>query len=176
MEKSEDGPRGKSRWRRRRRGTAWGRASVRSAEAESQLRPQSLLSPQHRSSDMQLPTAPGSGVELQHAMETLDIARDPRESQAQPQLQPRSQPQLQQPGQVSREPSRATSDHPREGQAGSSQASGKIGGALKASHSEVWYLKSIDFTSPSGITRKYNIITQNYNGSAFHPVSLMHAY
>ncbi|KAI9454809.1 hypothetical protein F5148DRAFT_1277295 [Russula earlei] len=35
---------------------------------------------------------------------------------------------------------------------------------ISPSHEEVWYLKSIDFTSPSGVTRSYNIITQNYNG------------
>lgn len=29
---------------------------------------------------------------------------------------------------------------------------------------DIWYLKTIDFTSPSGTTRRYNIITQNYNG------------
>jgi hypothetical protein len=37
-------------------------------------------------------------------------------------------------------------------------------GALKTSQGEVWYLKTIEFTSPSGVRRKYNIITQNYNG------------
>ena len=36
----------------------------------------------------------------------------------------------------------------------------------KASDEEVWYLKSIEFTSPSGETRTYNVITQNYNGCA----------
>lgn len=34
----------------------------------------------------------------------------------------------------------------------------------KASDEEVWYLKSIEFTSPSGESRTYNVITQNYNG------------
>ncbi|KAI9433665.1 hypothetical protein H4582DRAFT_2082065 [Lactarius indigo] len=29
---------------------------------------------------------------------------------------------------------------------------------------DIWYLKTIEFTSPSGIRRSYNIITQNYNG------------
>ncbi|KAH9050381.1 hypothetical protein EDB83DRAFT_2226688 [Lactarius deliciosus] len=29
---------------------------------------------------------------------------------------------------------------------------------------DIWYLKTIDFTSPSGTRRSYNIITQNYNG------------
>jgi hypothetical protein len=40
------------------------------------------------------------------------------------------------------------------------------GPAPKASNEQVWYLKSIDFTSPSGETRTYNVITQNYNGCA----------
>jgi len=44
-------------------------SAVWESKAESQRRPQSLLSPQHRPSDMQLPTAPASIVELQHAME-----------------------------------------------------------------------------------------------------------
>ena len=34
----------------------------------------------------------------------------------------------------------------------------------ETSQEDVWYLKTIDFTSPSGTTRSYNIITQNYNG------------
>ncbi|KAH8984358.1 hypothetical protein EDB86DRAFT_2963278 [Lactarius hatsudake] len=29
---------------------------------------------------------------------------------------------------------------------------------------DIWYLKTIDFTSPSGTRHSYNIITQNYNG------------
>ena len=42
--------------------------------------------------------------------------------------------------------------------------------APKVSHEEdVWYLKSIDFTSPSGETHTYNVITQNYNGCVVHP-------
>jgi hypothetical protein len=47
---------------------------------------------------------------------------------------------------------------------GSQQGSQQSGGAPKASYEEVWYLKSIEFTSPSGETRTYNVITQNYNG------------
>ena len=47
-----------------------------------------------------------------------------------------------------------------EQQAGSAQ----IDGAPKTSNEQVWYLKSIEFTSPSGETRTYNVITQNYNG------------
>jgi hypothetical protein len=46
----------------------------------------------------------------------------------------------------------------------SSQRPEKFGGALKASHEEIWYLESIDFASPSGATGRYNIITQNYKG------------
>ena len=33
-----------------------------------------------------------------------------------------------------------------------------------SSQEDVWYLKTINFTSPSGTTRSYNIITQNFNG------------
>ena len=36
--------------------------------------------------------------------------------------------------------------------------------AQETSKEDVWYLKTIEFTSPSGTTRSYNIITQNYNG------------
>ncbi|KAH9971646.1 hypothetical protein BJV74DRAFT_907472 [Russula compacta] len=80
---------------------------------------------------MQHPAA-RPGVELESAMEGLDISRGHRDSPPQPR-----QPQAQ--AQTSR--------------------------AVKASHGEVWYLKSIDFTSPSsGEARKYNVITQNYNG------------
>lgn len=120
-------------------------------------------------------------MELQDAMQRLDISRDPRRSQEpppQPQPQTRPQQQPQQPAQTSREPSRATSDHPHPhhegGQADSSQtaASSQLENALRASHEQVWYLKSIDFISPSGASRKYNIILQNYNGCASSPPSL----
>jgi len=106
-------------------------------------------------------------------MERLAISRDHPGSSVPQQSRHPSQPQHPQPQQVSRELSRTTSDHHHEGQAGSSQsqsaAQGQLGGTLKASHEEGWYLKSIDFTSPSGVTRQYNIITQNYNGCAFPP-------
>ena len=117
---------------------------------------------------------------LETAVENLDISRDhhqtpqPRpQSQPQPQPQAQSRPRAQQP-QASREPSRTStstsSDQHRGNQAGSSgsqQHSGRLGGALKTSHEEVWYLKPIDFTSPSGVTRTFNVITQNYNGCVF---------
>ncbi len=35
---------------------------------------------------------------------------------------------------------------------------------------EIWYLKTIEFTS-SDVTRRYNIITQNYNGSVVQSIS-----
>src|SRR5712691_2477720 len=106
---------------------------------------------------MQLPTAPGPGVELQDAMQRLDISRDPRRSQQPPPPpppQPQSRPEQQQPAQSSRQSSRATSDdrhhHQQGGRADSSQSAAQLESALKASHEQVWYLKSIDFTSPSG--------------------------
>jgi len=117
-------------------------------------------------------------MELQDAMQRLDISRDPRRSQPQqppPQPQPQTRPQQQPPAQSSRESSRATSDHPHPhhegGQADPSQtaASSQLENALRASHEQVWYLKSIDFISPSGASRKYNIILQNYNGCASSP-------
>ncbi|KAF8493940.1 hypothetical protein F5888DRAFT_1720636 [Russula emetica] len=88
---------------------------------------------------MQRPTAQGSGAELESAMETLNISRD----QAQ-------------------ESSRGSDQH--HGSQVGSQDSAQIGGAPKVPDEEVWYLKSIEFTSPSGETRTYNVITQNYNG------------
>src|SRR5579863_6105095 len=122
-------------------------------------------------SDMQLPTAPGPRVELQTAMQSLDISSRPHEQPQHP-IQPQG-PQPPLPQRVTRETSRATSDHHHhhEDQARSPQsaAKGQPGGARKASKENVWYLKSIDFTSPSGITRTYNVITQNYNGYAFPP-------
>jgi hypothetical protein len=103
---------------------------------------------------MQRPTGPGRGPELESAFESLNISRDHGHQ-----------------AQASREPSSTGSDQHHGSQAGSSgeQHSGQqIGGALKASHEEVWYLKSIDFTSPSGVTRTCNVITQNYNGCVYH--------
>ena len=124
---------------------------------------------------MQVPAVPGPGVELQDAMQRLDISRDPRRSQqppAPPQPQPQTRPP-QQPAQSSRESSRATSDHRHHhnegGQTDTSQSAAQLESALKASHEQVWYLKSIDFVSPSGASRKYNIILQNYNGCASPP-------
>jgi ubiquitin carboxyl-terminal hydrolase MINDY-1/2 len=113
---------------------------------------------------MQRPPPSGTGVELEGALEQLDISRDHHQT---PQHQPQSQPQ---PPQGSREPSSAGSDQQARNQAGSSgsQPSGQLGGVLKTSHEEVWYLKSIEFTSPSGVTRTYNVITQNYNGCVLH--------
>lgn len=49
-------------------------------------------------------------------------------------------------------------DHPPDGQHDKPQD------AKETSQEDVWYLKRIEFTSPSGTTRSYNIITQNYNG------------
>jgi hypothetical protein len=98
-------------------------------------------------------------------MEGLAISRDHPASSV-PQQPSQPQHPHPQPQQASREQSRTTSDHHHEGQAGSSQSQTA---ALKASHEEGWYLKSIDFASPSGVTRRYNIITQNYNGCAFPP-------
>jgi hypothetical protein len=120
-------------------------------------------------------------VGLESAIENLDISRDHYRSpqpqpqpRPQPQPQPQSRPRAQQP-QASREPSStstsASTDQHRGHQAGSSgpqQHSRQLGGALKTSHEEVWYLKPIEFTSPSGVTRTYNVITQNYNGCDFH--------
>ncbi len=103
---------------------------------------------------MQRPTGPGRGAELESTLESLNISRD-HDNQTQ----------------ASQEPSSTGSDQHHGSQAGSSgeQRSGQqIGGALKASHEEVWYLKSIDFTSPSGETRTCNVITQNYNGCVYH--------
>ncbi|KAI0290353.1 hypothetical protein BC826DRAFT_913221 [Russula brevipes] len=100
-------------------------------------------------------------------MERLDISRDehPSDRHQQQQQQPHPHPQSQR-SQPVQEPSGVSSDQRHGGQAASSssQHPEKRGGTLKASHEEVWYLKSIDFTSPSGVTRRYNIITQNYNG------------
>jgi hypothetical protein len=102
--------------------------------------------PRH-SPTMQRTTAQGNSAELEGAMETLNISH----------------------GQV-QEGSRGSDQHQHHGsQAGSQQtAQTQAGGAPKAkasaSDEEVWYLKSIEFTSPSGETRTYNVITQNYNG------------
>jgi hypothetical protein len=90
---------------------------------------------------MQRTTTQGSGPGLENAMETLNISPD----------------QVQEGG-------RASDQH--HGRQAGSQHSAQIDGAPtgKASDEEVWYLKSIEFTSPSGETRTYNVITQNYNG------------
>ena len=115
--------------------------------------------------NMQRPTPSGTGVDLESAVERLDISRDHDQT---PQPQPQSQPQQ---SQASRELSSAGSDqhHGNQQSSSDSQPSGRLGGALKASHEEVWYLKSIEFTSPSGVTRTYNVITQNYNGCVSYP-------
>lgn len=57
-------------------------------------------------------------------------------------------------------------DQTQESSRGSDQHHGsqEVSQHPKASDEEVWYLKSIEFTSPSGETRTYNVITQNYNG------------
>jgi hypothetical protein len=123
--------------------------------------------------DMQLPTPPGSSLDLESAVEKLDISRDHHHHRS---PQPRSpsephphhhQTQRTQQLPVSREASGSGPDQHHGNQAGSSN-SGQLGGVLKTSHEEVWYLKSIDFTSPSGVTRTFNVITQNYNGYVFH--------
>ena len=61
-----------------------------------------------------------------------------------------------------------SADKAQESSRGSDQQHGSQPGSQqpKASDEEVWYLKSIEFTSPSGETRTYNVITQNYNGCA----------
>jgi hypothetical protein len=100
---------------------------------------------------MQRPTAQGSGAELESAMETLNISRD----------------QVQ-------ESSRGSDPH--HGSQVGSQDSAQIGGAPKAPDEEVWYLKSIEFTSPSGETRTYSVITQNYNGCVCLPTTTPFAW
>jgi|SRR5712672_679701 len=124
-------------------------------------------------SNMSPSNAPGLGPELEHAMDKLDISSHYPSPQPQAHPQPYPQPHPQQP-QTSQESSHTVSDqqHQRD-QAGSSQHSGQIGGAPKTSNEQVWYLKSIEFTSPSGVTRSYNIITQNYNGYVFFVLSLV---
>ncbi len=116
--------------------------------------------------DMQRPNHRGQQGELESAMETLNISRDNHQSPPQPQPQSHSQPQPPL-ARASREASssRDSDQHHHENptQAGSS---GSQHSAPKTSHEE-WYLKSIDFTSPSGVTRTYNVITQNYNGCVF---------
>ncbi|KAI0246290.1 hypothetical protein BJV78DRAFT_173527 [Lactifluus subvellereus] len=120
---------------------------------------------------MQLPTAPGSSAEIESEMERLDISRDRPEPQQQ---QPHSHPEPpNRPGPATpgpggghaksesdqqhhhrSDPARTSSQHSERGAPKSSQQQG-----------EVWYLKTIDFTSPSsGARRQYNVITQNYNG------------
>ena len=125
---------------------------------------------------MQLTTVPGSGAELESEMERLDISRDHPEppSQQQPHS-PTAPPNRAGPatptgsghtiswsGQPHQsDPARTTLQHSEQGAQRSSQ------------QGDVWYLKKIDFTSPSsGARRKYNIITQNYNGCVFTPVIL----
>jgi hypothetical protein len=62
--------------------------------------------------------------------------------------------------------SNTSHEQARESNKGSDEQAGsaQVSGAPKASNEQVWYLKSIEFTSPSGETRTYNVITQNYNG------------
>jgi hypothetical protein len=93
---------------------------------------------------MQRTTAQGSAAEPRSAMETSNTAPD-----------------------QTQEGSRSSDQHRHHGsQAGSQQP--------KASDVtvEVWYLKSIEFTSPSGESRTYNVITQNYNGCVVGPLLL----
>ncbi|KAH9954901.1 hypothetical protein BC827DRAFT_1142462 [Russula dissimulans] len=87
-------------------------------------------------------------------MKRLDISSDYPPPQPSP-LQP----------QTNQEPGRTVSDQQHHGdKPDSPQRSAQLGGALRTSNEQVWYLKSIEFTSLSGATRSYNIITQNYNG------------
>ena len=46
--------------------------------------------------------------------------------------------------------------------------------ARETSREDVWYLKTIEFTSPFGTTRSYNIITQNYNGCVLRRSQAVH--
>jgi hypothetical protein len=59
-------------------------------------------------------------------------------------------------------------DHPPDGQHDKPQD------AKETSQEDVWYLKRIEFTSPSGTTRSYNIITQNYNGCVVRRPQVVH--
>jgi hypothetical protein len=56
-----------------------------------------------------------------------------------------------------------SAQHQRSGDQARTSSQHSERGAPRASP-EVWYLKTIEFTSPSGEWRKYNVITQNYNG------------
>jgi hypothetical protein len=74
------------------------------------------------------------------------------------------------------ETSNTSPDQAQESSKGSDQHHGSQPGSQhpKASNEQVWYLKSIEFTSPSGETRTYNVITQNYNGCAVCHYLLLH--
>ncbi|KAI0261125.1 hypothetical protein BC834DRAFT_830663 [Gloeopeniophorella convolvens] len=76
-------------------------------------------------------------------MQRLDVARDDPAPAAGPSR--------------SRSVSHAPSEH-------SDARSADHGAPQAAPHEQVWYLKTIDFTSPAGESRQYNIVTQNYNG------------
>jgi hypothetical protein len=110
--------------------------------------------------NMQLPTVSEHGAELEGKMGKLDISRN----------QPGPQPGPSQIDHSTRSltgtdgASGSSSQHHRRRDQARSSSQSSEGGVRKTSKGEVWYLKTIVFTSPSGVRRKYNIITQNYNG------------
>ena len=99
---------------------------------------------------MQRTTQENGAAELESAMEGLNISHE----------------QVQE--------SNRGSDQHHGSQAGPQpSAQAQTGGTPKSSSEQVWYLKSIEFTTPSGETRTYNVITQNYNGCVVHHLWLV---
>ena len=90
---------------------------------------------------MQRTTQESGAAELESAMEGLNVSYD----------------QVQ-------ESSRGSDQHHGSQAGPQPSAQAQTSGTPKSSSEQVWYLKSIEFTSPSGETRTYNVITQNYNG------------
>ncbi|KAH9953919.1 hypothetical protein BGW80DRAFT_864296 [Lactifluus volemus] len=114
---------------------------------------------------MQLPTTSEYGAELESKMEKLDISRDHHQPGPDPGPSQTDHPTTRSLTGTDGASGSGSQYHRRRDQARtSSQNSNSEGGVRKASQGEVWYLKTILFTSPSGVRRKYNIITQNYNG------------
>jgi hypothetical protein len=100
--------------------------------------------------NVQRPTPSGSGMQVKVGHLSLSP----------PQSQPQYQPRPQQP----RASIGSDQHHRNQASSSGSRHSGQLGETLKTPHEEVRYLNSIDFTSPSGITRKYNVITRDENG------------
>jgi len=100
---------------------------------------------------MQSPAASAPRAELESAFDSLTISPDSEQQRPHTHAQP---------------PADHHHHHPHSDQA---HAEPSEHDAL-----DVWYLKTIDFTSPSGTTRSYNIITQNFNGYVVKRLQVEH--